>query len=59
MSDTGRNETEGFTAAEVDDGEDDPDSQPEISRVSSASARYSTSEKSQYAPGSHPSECQR
>lgn len=52
MSDTARTETEGSLTAEFDEDEDDADSLSETSRVSSASARYSTSDQSEYGPTS-------
>ncbi|KAI9877266.1 MAG: hypothetical protein M1830_004375 [Pleopsidium flavum] len=46
MSDTGGTETKELTTAEADDDEDGADSHSEASKVSSASAPYSTSERS-------------
>ena len=48
MTEDGTNEAEGISAIEVDDEDEDADNQSEISRVSSASSRHSTSERSQY-----------
>ncbi len=49
MNDSDRVEVEEDLAIDVDGEDDDADNRSDISRVSSASGRYSTSEKSQYA----------